>query len=249
MPLSLRLGLGLTAGGGGGQSLLQQVIALGPTALYDISQLSSLYADRSATPSVPASVGGVVGTVKDLSGNNNHQIMGADVSRPELKNDDFYYLDYDGVDDGGIFSGGLPTNFTLVVGAKFNSSKTAAMLLNSGGYNGIAAPFVGVAQDGSSLNSLYNITASDVLINRSSLGSLPTRDALHDAMIDDNYKVITFRNLSTSSFPTPALSSYSNGTSFDCLMQLTSLVVMEGATDDDVALIEAYTASLNGSSL
>lgn len=94
----------LTAVGSGSQSLLQQVIALGPVALYDISQLDTLYADRSATPSTPASVDGVVGTILDLSGNDNHAIASSDAARGILRTDGTYYW---------IEPDGLSTNYTI----------------------------------------------------------------------------------------------------------------------------------------
>lgn len=89
--------------GGSSISLLQQVIALGPTVLYDISDLSTLFSDRSATPSTPASVDGVVGTVLDLSGNGNHLVFPSDAARPILRQSDiYYYLELDGVDDWAL---------------------------------------------------------------------------------------------------------------------------------------------------
>ena len=66
-------------------TLLEQVLALSPVALYDISQLDTLFLDRSATPSTPASIDGVVGTILDLSGNANHLVAADDDYRPILR--------------------------------------------------------------------------------------------------------------------------------------------------------------------
>lgn len=105
MPLSLAIGLGLTYGQGG-VSLFSQVQGMFQDgavdgALFDISQLNTLFADRSATPSTPASVDGVVGTILDLSGNANHAIAASDAARGILRQtvDGYRYIDVDGVDD------------------------------------------------------------------------------------------------------------------------------------------------------
>jgi hypothetical protein len=68
---------------------------------YDTATLISLFQDRSLTPVTPASVNGVVGTRKDLSGNNNHQLAPSDAARPVLRTDGAgrYWLEYDLIDD------------------------------------------------------------------------------------------------------------------------------------------------------
>lgn len=105
----------------GGVSYLDQVIALGPAVLYDISQLSSLYADRSATPSTPASVDGVVGTILDLSGNGNHAIAHSDAARPILRQSgNYYYLEPDGVNDGLVVQSAYTDWGNVFIGAAFN---------------------------------------------------------------------------------------------------------------------------------
>ena len=83
-----------------GQSLFQKVVALNPLAIFDISQLDTLFSDRSSTPSTPAVVDGVVGTIKDLSGNSNHVIASSDAARGILRTDGTYYwIETDGVND------------------------------------------------------------------------------------------------------------------------------------------------------
>lgn len=67
---------------------------------YDTATLSSLFSDRSATPVTPAAVDGPVGTRKDLSGNNNHQIAASDAARPTLRTaGGLYWLEGDMSDD------------------------------------------------------------------------------------------------------------------------------------------------------
>lgn len=70
-------------------------------ALYDISDLSTLFVERTgASASTPASVNGVVGTVLDLSGNGNHATAPSDAARPILRESNgLYWLEGDGVDD------------------------------------------------------------------------------------------------------------------------------------------------------
>jgi hypothetical protein len=80
-------------------SVIQSLYNGGKTgALYIVSQLSSVFQDRSATPSTPASVNGPVGTILDLSGNNNHWIAGSDAKRPILRQSgSLFFLQSDGV--------------------------------------------------------------------------------------------------------------------------------------------------------
>lgn len=73
----------------------------GLVALYDISDLTSLKVERTgASASTPASVGGVVGTVLDLSGKGRHLIAASDAARSVLRSGaGLYRLESDGVDD------------------------------------------------------------------------------------------------------------------------------------------------------
>lgn len=78
-------------------------------AFWDVSNLSSLFSDRSATPSTPAVVDGVVGTIKDLSSTGAHLIAPTDAARGILRTDGAgkYWIETDGVDDRYVTSQAL----------------------------------------------------------------------------------------------------------------------------------------------
>lgn len=103
MGLALGVGLGLTFG---------QSLSWGPgrvasvTAFWDVSVLSTLFSDRSATPGTPAVVDGVVGTIKDLGPTGAHLIAPADAARGVLRTDGAgkYWIETDGVDDRYVTS-------------------------------------------------------------------------------------------------------------------------------------------------
>lgn len=67
-------------------------------AWYDPSDLSTLFQNDGTTPAV---VDGVVGRVRDKSGNNNDLVQTTSTKCPILRQDgSLYYLDFDGIDDG-----------------------------------------------------------------------------------------------------------------------------------------------------
>lgn len=69
-------------------------------AVYDFSNLSTLYEERTAGGTTPSSVDGVIGTARDLSGLGNHWVAVSDAGRPLLRlSGGVYYADADGVDD------------------------------------------------------------------------------------------------------------------------------------------------------
>jgi len=97
----LGVGLALTSVGALGSRAFHPRQLPGLIALYDISDLSSLFVERTgASATTPAQVGGVVGTVRDLSGNGHHLTAPSDAARPILRTGSgFYWLESDGVDD------------------------------------------------------------------------------------------------------------------------------------------------------
>lgn len=109
----------VTAGGWTPQELFIDG-ALG--AWYDVNDLSTLYQERLGG-TTPAVVGGVVGTVRDKSGNGHHMsAIGSDAARGILRLDGTtgkYYIELDGVDDayaGPVITGGRPTFPAFVAG-------------------------------------------------------------------------------------------------------------------------------------
>lgn len=95
------LGIGLSLTAVSRTSTFHPTQLPGLVALYDISDLSSLFVERTgASASTPASVDGVVGTVLDLSGQGNHVTAPSDAARPILRESNgLYWLEGDGVDD------------------------------------------------------------------------------------------------------------------------------------------------------
>ncbi len=70
-------------------------------AWYDPSDFSTMFQDSAGTTPVTAT-GQPVGRLLDKSGRGNHQTQATAAARPVLQQDaqGFYYLDFDGVDDG-----------------------------------------------------------------------------------------------------------------------------------------------------
>lgn len=67
---------------------------------YEISDLSTLFAERTGGGTTPASVDGVVGTCRDKSGLDRHLVAPSDAARPILRlSGGVYHLEFDGVDD------------------------------------------------------------------------------------------------------------------------------------------------------
>ncbi len=86
-------------GSGAAPSLLDQVIAMGPLAAYDLSVLSSLFKDSAMTTPVTAATD-PVGAVMDLSGNAHHLLQATSAARPQyLLDSGRPYIVGDGTDD------------------------------------------------------------------------------------------------------------------------------------------------------
>jgi hypothetical protein len=81
-------------------SLIERLFRKGEQgALYDPSVLTSVFQERTgAAATTPSTVGGVVGTLRDLSGRGNHATAPSDAARPLLMVDDqnHYYLLFNG---------------------------------------------------------------------------------------------------------------------------------------------------------
>jgi hypothetical protein len=137
-------GIALTIHGqGGGGSVFSPVslFAGGKLgALYDISDLSTLFSDRSATPVTPAVIDGVVGTIKDKSGNSNHAIAPSDAARGILRNSGpLYWVEMDGTDDAyAVTAVNVTTNMSSVFAFARNAAATHSVGF---GKSGGAAPY------------------------------------------------------------------------------------------------------------
>lgn len=93
-------------------------VALGG-AVFDISDLSSLYSDSAGT--TPAVVDGVVGRMSDLSGNGNHATQVDGAKKPVLRTAaGLYWLEFDGVDDRFTVSGPVQSGPTITTAFAFS---------------------------------------------------------------------------------------------------------------------------------
>lgn len=137
MRLGLNIGISRRRGGGGSAPAPFSPASLfgggAKGAYFDISDLSTLFEERTgASATTPASVDGVVGTVLDKSGNDNHITAPSDAARPILRQaGDLYYLDFDGTNDELQFSGGAldiarnVSGLTIAAAQSFDANPTA----------------------------------------------------------------------------------------------------------------------------
>lgn len=160
-------------GGGGGFNPASLFVGGKAGLFYNTADLSSLFSDRSLTPSTPASVDGVVGTRKDLSGNGKHQVAPSDDARPTLRTDGagHYWLEYDNINDNLVAASvALADSFALFQGVSALASTSS--LLSSDSSN---SPSVGalVSGDGSAPSSVavtaYNVDSSPATATRAAL--------------------------------------------------------------------------------
>lgn len=104
---------GSAIAGGGGDPLLTAALALSPVFLYDHKDITSFYADDAMT--TPATVGGVVGAVRDKSGNGRHRKQTLLARKPILRQSGaLYYLEFDGIDDA-LFTDSIDLSSTDAV--------------------------------------------------------------------------------------------------------------------------------------
>ena len=69
-------------------------------AYYEIADLSTLFQESTGSGTTPASVNGVVGTIRDKSGLGNHLQAISDATRGILRQSgSLYYIEFDGADD------------------------------------------------------------------------------------------------------------------------------------------------------
>lgn len=122
-------------------------------AWYDINDLSTLFQERTGGGTTPAVVNGVVGTVRDKSGQGHHAEAVSDAGRPILRQSGWrYYLEFDGVDDrmftADIVTAGRPT-YPAFVGAEFSKRGNGADAATFSIFN-VATSYVGLSNGGAS---------------------------------------------------------------------------------------------------
>ena len=112
----LFLGLGLTIHGQGGGGAPFDPVSLFTTEqgfIHDLTNPANVFQERTgASATTPSGNGGPIGSMKDLSPNNNWAIAPADAARPLWRAAG--YCDPDGVDDGFEFT---PCNVAYICAA------------------------------------------------------------------------------------------------------------------------------------
>lgn len=74
-------------------------LLLSPAVWYDVAP-AYCYVERTGGGTTLSSIDGVVGTIRDRSGNDRHWVATSDAARPLLKQSGaLYYLQFDGADD------------------------------------------------------------------------------------------------------------------------------------------------------
>lgn len=248
MPTALGLGLSPVFGMGG-TSLFAQVQALfnGGTVtgvLYDISQLNSLYEDRSASPSTPASADGAVGTILDLSGNDDHWIAPSDAARAVLRQSgNYYYLDFNGLGNYYDFTTGFTGGhdiFTLLKNYDPNG-----IIISKAGDSG---SYIGAYQDGYATSTFAtNFGSPSFYFNRSIL-SPSTRDQFHTELYNGPVVVSILDGVASVTFDEFGGYEYGAGIwLMECDFYGMAIIETQNATNR--ALIERWAASLGGVSL
>jgi hypothetical protein len=171
---------------GVGATLLQQVIALyGGGAvtgtLYDVSQLSSLYEDRSASPSTPASIDGVVGTIKDLSPNGDHAIAPSDAARGILRTDGTYYwIEFDGLITSYVVTNATTQNIFIGNSFKLNAVDTQVIGIGAFSPKRLYAPLMSSGND-------FNVRCGN---SGTGIAYTPTADTPYIVVLTDEAGVV-----------------------------------------------------------
>jgi hypothetical protein len=99
-------------------------------AWYDPSDFSTMFQDSAGTTPVTAT-GQPVGLIRDKSGRGSHASQATAASRPTLQQDasGFYYLSFDGVDDGLVTAANVDfsatSKITVAAGVNFSNTTNA----------------------------------------------------------------------------------------------------------------------------
>lgn len=208
---------------------------------YDISDLSTLFQERTgASATTPAVVDGVVGTVLDKSGNDDHMIALSNGVRPILRQDgSMYYLDFDGIDDELQHSTTNSATSTFVIGME--SSDTAYMLAT----NAARSRWIYVAQQGSAATSVYELVGSPTTRIDGVATSPATRNDAYVDANDGDPHVITTESLNLTSVAEFQLFGYGGSFAYDG-KYFGHLLIDRALTTDERSDIEAYYSALNG---
>lgn len=106
-------------------------LATSPLLWADVNP-AYCYVERSAETTL-SSIDGVVGTLRDRSGNANHLRAASDAARPLLRNSgSLYWLEFDGVDDAMRAAFTMTTAWSRYSALKVNTNVDGDRIYNGG---------------------------------------------------------------------------------------------------------------------
>lgn len=212
---------------------------------WDVSVLSSLYQERTGGGTTPAVVDGVVGTIRDLSGNGFHLAAPTDAGRGILRQSGSeYYIELDGTDDAYLANWtqiSQPNTFCLA----WRRATTAT--------GWIVGPY-----DGTYRNELYHASGNFRMfppgnnITTSSDNTQYVQTAIFNGAsgnLRTNGVASSAQDTSTTQWSGVSVGAFT-GTSNWTVMRFYALAAYDGlVSGGDLTDLEAWAASKNGVSL
>lgn len=247
--IGLAIGIGFQSGAGGvTQSAIIAAMSGATGSFADISDLSTLYQDRSATPTTPAGVGDVVGTILDVSGNGNHWIATDDAHRGVLTLDGGRpYIAMDG-DRDGYLTGWNPTGTpSAVVAYRVDDSGSAANYVLLA--DGVLGRYALTGEDGSATTTISANSGTPTYRLNGATWTPADRNAVYDGL-EDIDAVVTLESLSLSAWDNFGVSAYPVSTYGAGGRFYGAIVIDRAFADaDERALFEQFFASRSGVTL
>ena len=214
---------------------------------YDPSKLSSLWQNAARTIPVTAD-GDPVGCMDDLSGNSNHATQSVSVARPIYKTDGIlHWLQFDGVDDYlkiKAFQSSLSQPYFSSFGVTQKDVTTLRLMDSTSSTTRLAL----VAIDGIFYVNTGGSTASKsnpLVINSPSVFTLIARGVSSSMRHNSISTSVSTGTTSANNLAIGTNSLLSAQGAFD----LYSVVIASYSVDDDVVIVENYTADKAGVTL
>ena len=145
-------------------------------AWYQVSDLTSLFEERTGGGTTPASVDGVVGTIRDKSGNTNHLVAPSDAARGILRQSGAeYYIELDATDDTYSCASALTWAYPRFVGVTTQKAANATQIMVIGFYAS-AISYSGMSNSSSATGIVFGSNrnpSSGVVGTTGTVGSVP----------------------------------------------------------------------------
>jgi hypothetical protein len=233
-------------------------------AWYDPSDLSTLFQEDGTTP---AGVNDPVGKILDKSGNGNHMVQTTLTKCPILRRDnDLYYLDFDGADDGLQTFTTIDFSGTDAVSVFAGARKTVndanqnvVELSNSVGSNNGAFRLFYVLNNvwrsimkGTVANTISTATVTSELNKSIFSVTADISEPSHSLRRNGSVVESNTNSLGTGNFGNYLMNmgSRSDGASSVLNGDVYGLVVLSRkATDNETAAVESYMARKSGVSI